>query len=88
MYVCVGTVSHAVGPTDPLVVAYRPTPSESRNGGTVTDHPWQRNATLAINMAESAGICGLYIPAGRATVPSYARAVQPVGTAVDDLTTG
>jgi hypothetical protein len=23
----------------------RPTPSESRNGGTVTDHPWQRNET-------------------------------------------
>jgi hypothetical protein len=25
---------------------YRPNPSESRNGGTVTYHPWQRNATL------------------------------------------
>jgi hypothetical protein len=24
---------------------YRPTPSESRNGGTVTYRPWQRNET-------------------------------------------
>jgi hypothetical protein len=24
----------------------RPSPSESRNGGTVTHHSWQRNATL------------------------------------------
>jgi hypothetical protein len=24
----------------------RPTPSESRNGGTVTYHPWQRNEPL------------------------------------------
>jgi hypothetical protein len=33
MFECVGTVSHALEPTDPLVVAYRPTPPGLRNMG-------------------------------------------------------
>jgi hypothetical protein len=28
---------------------YRPTPSESRNGGTGAYHPWQRNATVVLD---------------------------------------
>jgi hypothetical protein len=31
----------------PRAYSSKSTPSESRNGGTVTYHPWQRNATLA-----------------------------------------
>ena len=31
----------------------RPTPPESRNGGTVTYHPWQRNETLRARPAQA-----------------------------------
>jgi hypothetical protein len=37
------------------VGGYRPTPSESRNGGTVTYRPWQRNETLPDDARTSSG---------------------------------
>jgi hypothetical protein len=63
----------------------RPTPSKSRNGGTVTYHPWQRNETLACSDIVI-DMCGNHDPAAGAAALVSVSACQRVRTLVGTTT--